>query len=184
MAVNVNVTTHLFTVARCKRVVYRKMIPLPQHRLCGVELRGTKEAALSTLGDAGEGTKAVTLQEMYESQILIYICCRMGRGDDVLHSHEPEQEDYHGARCHVLHMRHVGAYRLDGASEVLVEVQYSTIATGAYTLGGEEQHLGTRLTIALYHVGCMLKVACYRHLMPALRQGMHGIKCLYFSSTC
>lgn len=57
---------------------------------------------------------------MYKAQILIDVCCCMGSSYDVLHAEEPEEQNHHGTRCHVLHMGHIGAHRLDGASEVPV----------------------------------------------------------------
>lgn len=166
-----------------QRIINRKMIPLAQHRLGRIELRGAKEATLRPLGDAGEGPQAVPLQEVYEAQIAVYICRRMGCGDDVPDSHEPEEQDHRSPRCHVLHMGDIGTYGADDTSQVLVEEEDAPVAPYPDALGREEDDLGSRLTVTLHHVGRMLEVACYRHLMPTLHEGLHSVEGLYLGAT-
>ena len=139
---------------------------------------------LCPLGDAGEGPQAVTLQEVYEAQVAVDVCRRVGRGDDVLDSHEPEEQDHRSPRCHVLHMDDVGSYGADGTSQVTIEEEDALVATYPDALGREEDDLRSCLAVASHHVGRMLKVARHRHLMPSLHEGLHGIKRLYLSTSC
>ena len=160
------------------------MIPPTQHHVSRVELRGAKEATLGPLGDAGEGPQAATLQEVYEAQVAVYVCRRVGRGDDVLHSHEPEEQDYRGTRCHVLHMGDIGTDGADGTTQVLVKEEDALVAPYPNALGREEENLSTRPAVAVNHVGRMLKVACHSNLMPTLHKGLHGVERLYLGTTC
>lgn len=139
---------------------------------------------LGPLSDAGEGPQAATLQEVYEAQVAVYIRCSMGSGDDILYSHEPEEQDHRGSRCHVLHMDDVRAYSADGAAQMLVQEEDALVAPYPDALGREEDDLGPRLAVASHHLGGMLKVTRHRHLMPTLHEGLHGVKRLYLSASC
>ena len=160
------------------------MIPPTQYQVGRIELRGAEEAALGPFGDAGECPQAVTLQEVYEAQVAVYVCRRVGRGDDVLDSHEPEEQDHRCSRCHVLHMGNVGTHSADGTSQVTIEEEEALVAPYPDALGREEDDLGPRPAVASYHVGRMLKVTRHRHLMTTLHEGLHGVERLYLGTTC
>ncbi len=167
-----------------QRVVYRKMIPPTQQHVSRVKLRGAEEASLGPLGDAGEGPQAATLQEVYEAQVAVYVRCGVGRGNDVLHPHEPKEQDHRSSWCHVLHMDDVGAHHADGTTQMTIEEEDALVAPYPNAFGREEEYLSPRPAVASHHIGGMLIVARHRHLMPTLHEGLHGVERLYLGTTC